>query len=136
MSKKFTGAVSLSSAESEFYAATVAATHGYHARNLTTEIQSRKPLNHDMRKRLPKITLWIDNMPCIRILQRDGFHCGVKHVDIRYMWIKFEVSANRLGIRYVNTKDQPADIYTKPLSKMQFKHQVKLNGVISIVQPS
>jgi hypothetical protein len=129
MSKKFKGAISLSSAESEFYAATVAATHGYHIRNMITELKTRKPLNHDTRKLLPQISLWIDNKPCIRILERDGFHCGVKHVDIRYMWIKLEVKEKRIRVGYINTNDQPADIYTKPLKRLQFNHQKLLNGL-------
>jgi hypothetical protein len=129
VSKKFKGAISLSSSESEFYAATVAATHGYHVRNMVTELKIRKPLNHDMRKTLPCIFLWIDNKPCIKILERDGYHCSVKHVDIRYMWIKLEVKEKRIKVGYVNTNDQPADMFTKPLRRMQFNHQKALNGL-------
>jgi hypothetical protein len=129
MSKKFQGAISLSSSESEFYAATVAATHGYHVRNMITELKTRKPLNHETRKQLPQIKLWIDNKPCIKILERDGFHYGIKHVDIRYMWIKLEVKEKRISIGYINTKDQPADIFTKPLKRTQFNHQKLLNGL-------
>jgi hypothetical protein len=129
MSKKFKGAISLSSAESEFYAATVAATHGYHIRNMITELKTRKPLNHDTRKHLPQIKLWIDNKPCIKILERDGFHFGIKHVDIRYMWIKLEVKNKRIKIGHICTKDQPADIFTKPLKRVQFNHQKLLNGL-------
>jgi hypothetical protein len=125
-SKKYTSAVPLSTTESEFYAATLAGTNALHLRNMTAELKAMQPLNHDLSKKLQPVTLWIDNLSCIKVLKRDGFECGTKHIDIRHLWIKKEIQQKRLKVEYVPTKDQAADILTKPLSKNTFNYQVKL----------
>jgi hypothetical protein len=128
-SKKFSMAVPLSSAESEFYAATLAGTNSLFVRNLKHELINMKSLNHQLRKTLPVINLWIDNMSCIKVLERDGFECGTKHIDIRHMWIKMEVKKGNFKVRYVRTQDQIADIFTKPLKKIAFTHLKTLIGL-------
>lgn len=131
-SKKFTLAVPLSSAESEFYAATLAGTNSLYVRNLTHELRNMKALNHQLRKTLPEINMWIDNMSCIKVLERDGFECGTKHIDIRHMWLRTEVKKKNIKVRYVRTQDQLADIFTKPLKKLAFTHLIHSLGLRNV----
>jgi hypothetical protein len=132
-SKKYTSAVPLSSAESEFYAATLSGTNALHLRNMIQELKTMKALNHELSKTLPAVNLWIDNLSCIKVLNREGFECGTKHIDIRHMWIKQEVKCKRIKVDYVPTKDQPADVLTKPLSKNLFLYQAKLLGLRTVL---
>ena len=42
-----------------------------------------------------------------------------KHFDIKYHWLREKVKANQVKLTYINTHEQLADIFTKPLGAMQ-----------------
>ena len=45
-----------------------------------------------------------------------------KHFDVKYHWLREKIKANKVELRYVNTHEQLADIFTKPLGVMQHNY--------------
>ena len=53
----------------------------------------------------------------------------VQHFDIKYHWLREKVKANQVKLTYINTHEQLADIFTKPLGAMQHHYlRGKLTG--------
>ena len=46
------------------------------------------------------------------------FHAQTKHVKIDYHFVREQVTSQQLRVGYLSTKDQVADILTKPLKKI------------------
>ena len=64
--------------------------------------------------------LYCDNQAAIAISKNDIHHDRTKHIDIRHHYIRDEVKNKRLIIEWVSTKNQLADILTKPLGYILF----------------
>jgi hypothetical protein len=62
------------------------------------------------------IILYQDNQSA-KILEEQGWTSNgrMKHLDIRYFWVKQYVDANVMQVRWVDTHNMVADILTKPL---------------------
>lgn len=44
-------------------------------------------------------------------------HSNTKHISIKYHFLKEKVAEKEIRLEYVSTKEQIADIFTKPLAK-------------------
>src|SRR5277367_6281473 len=64
--------------------------------------------------------LLCDNNAAITLSEDPAFHARVKHFDIRYHSLRERVQSNDISLSYVNTKDNIADIFTKPLDTTAF----------------
>ena len=70
----------------------------------------------DLRIFLPtRPMLWCDNISVISLAANPVFHARTKHVEVDYHFIREKVLQKAMEIRYVNTIDQVADIFTKGL---------------------
>jgi hypothetical protein len=76
--------------------------------------------------KLSKIPLLCDNESAIRMADNPVEHSRTKHIDIRY---HFQQKGD-IKIAYVSTKEQLADIFTKPLDKKTF---TKLRNELNIL---
>ena len=47
-------------------------------------------------------------------------HSRTKHIKIRHHFIRDEVAKNNFKIIFINTENQIADIFTKPLNQQKF----------------
>ena len=45
-----------------------------------------------------------------------------KHFDVKYHWLREKIKADKVELRYINTHEQLADIFTKPLGVMQHNY--------------
>ena len=63
-----------------------------------------------------------DNQGGIFLAVNPAHDRRLKHVDIRYHFIREYVEAKRVNIVYVSTNDMIADILTKPLGPTKFEH--------------
>lgn len=67
--------------------------------------------------------LFEDNQPCIATTKNPIISERVKHIDLKYHWIRNEVKQKNLELVYCPSADMVADILTKPLPKASFiKH--------------
>ncbi len=105
--------VTLSTAESEYVAATHAAKEAIWLRRLISEVF--RPLSEPT-------TLHSDNQSAIALTRDGSYHARTKHIDIRYHFIRYSIEAGSIRLLYVPTEDQTADILTKALPSVKVKH--------------
>ena len=65
-------------------------------------------------------TVWEDNRSCIRVAESPKFTPRTKHIALKYHHFRRFVSDGTLNIKPIDTKEQMADIFTKPLPEQQF----------------
>lgn len=72
------------------------------------------------------VIIYEDNQSAIKVCKNPEFHKRLKHVDIRFHFIRSKVSDKTVILKYIPTKMQLADFFTKPLSLTSFnKFSVK-----------
>ena len=64
--------------------------------------------------------LWCDNVSALAIASNPIFHARTKHVEVDYHFVGEHVSCMDLQVKYIATRDQLADIFTKSLSIARF----------------
>lgn len=74
-----------------------------------------------------------DNEAAICMAKESRQHSRAKHIDIKYHFVREHVTNGRLRIQHVDTKDQLADIMTKPLSQHIFTNLRQRLGLIEAV---
>ncbi|XP_019167847.1 PREDICTED: uncharacterized protein LOC109163553 [Ipomoea nil] len=65
-------------------------------------------------------TLWCDNLGATYLCANPVFHARTKHVKIDYHFVRDKVASGDSVVNFVSTKDQLADIFTKPLPGPRF----------------
>jgi hypothetical protein len=70
-----------------------------------------------------------DNNGAIALSKDPTFHSKVKHVDIRWHFIRERITDGQLAISYVNTNDNVADAFTKALSPKPFERLRRFMGL-------
>ena len=73
-----------------------------------------------------------DNTSAINISKNLVQHSRTKHIEIRHHFLRDHAQKGDITLEFVNTKDQLADIFTKPLSEEQFSDIRRQLGVISL----
>ena len=65
------------------------------------------------------VTLHEDSQACIKIAENPCLAERTKHFDIKYHWLREQIKKMNVKLSYINTHDQLADIFTKPLGFIQ-----------------
>ncbi|KAF5447193.1 hypothetical protein F2P56_032762, partial [Juglans regia] len=65
-------------------------------------------------------TLFCDNLGATYLSVNPVMHSRIKHVDLDYHFVRDRVAAKTLAVKFLQSKDQLADILTKPLSSSRF----------------
>jgi hypothetical protein len=102
--------VALSTAEAEYIAA------GHCCAQLLWMRQTLRDYDY----KLSKVPLLCDNESAIRMADNPVEHSHTKHIDIRYHFLRDHQQKGDIKIAYVNTQNQLADIFTKPLDEKTF----------------
>ena len=76
--------------------------------------------------------LYDDNQSAIRIVKNPEFHERTKHIDVKYHYIRDQYQRKEISVHYVNTKEQIADIFTKPLAAADHQKFKYALGVIEV----
>jgi hypothetical protein len=81
-------------------------------------------------------TIWCDNQQTVGIVtkQHDKLHTKVKHVDIHQLWIRQEVTASRINVKWIPTDYMLADELTKILLKQKFPDFIRHLGLVDITE--
>ncbi|KAA0051914.1 putative copia-type polyprotein [Cucumis melo var. makuwa] len=112
--------VTLSTCEAEYVAAASCVCHAVWLRNLlkTVGILQDDPT-----------VIHVDNKSTIALAKNPVFHDRSKRIDTRFHFIRDCISRKEVQVEYVNTEDQIADIFTKPLKVNVFNNLRTLLGV-------
>jgi histone deacetylase 1/2 len=85
-------------------------------------------------QRRPPI-LWCDNIGATYLSSNPVFHARTKHIEVDFHFVRERVAQKLLQIRFISSKDQLADIFTKPLPLPLFvacKRNLNLHGSVEI----
>jgi hypothetical protein len=66
------------------------------------------------------LSILCDNQGAIALVKNPVYHKRTKHVDLKYFFVREFLERNQVDYIYVNTKDQAADAFTKPLPRDSF----------------
>jgi hypothetical protein len=73
--------------------------------------------------------LWCDNMGATYLSANPVFHARAKHIEIDFHFVRERVMRRQLEVRFISSKDQVADGFTKTLpirAFENFKHNLNL----------
>ena len=110
----------LFSMESEYIAQKHAAKEVLWLQNFVSDIRGLKD---------EPLGLYCDNQGAIALAKDNKFHSQMKHIDLRYHFIRETIEDNKLSITYIPTKENIADIFTKALGRPKFKSFVERLGL-------
>ena len=57
-------------------------------------------------------------------------HSKMKHIPIKYHFLREQVLEKKIKLEYIPSKEQIADIFTKPLPRDSFEYLIQKLGMI------
>ena len=112
--------IALSTAESEYIALSTALREVIYVMNLLNELKGR---GFTVPSPTPKVVCKVfeDNKSCIEIATNHKTRPRTKHLSVRLHHFRSFVQQRLIVIQHVPTTQQTADIFTKPLPRIQFQ---------------
>ena len=108
---KLQSIIALSTTEAEYIAAVTAGQETLWFRQFLSELGYELPAASVM---------LVDNQSAIQVARNPEHHGRMKHLDLRFFWLRDEVKTQqRLSIAHVPTADMAADILTKLLGRVK-----------------
>ena len=90
--------------------------------NATAEIIWVESLLEELGIKKNRIScLWCDNLGATYLSANLVFHARTKHIEIDFHFVRERVAAKKLEIRFISSKDQVADGFTKALPSRPFE---------------
>lgn len=114
--------VSLSTMEAEFVAMTEATKETIWFNRILTECFNRKIL----KGKLIKPILYVDNMATIDFVKSPIENYRSKHIDVKLFFVRDLVYKNLFELKYIKSKDNLADIFTKPMTKTELERFINV----------
>ncbi|PKU61819.1 Retrovirus-related Pol polyprotein from transposon TNT 1-94 [Dendrobium catenatum] len=116
--------VAKSSTEAEYRSLSAATSDVLWLRRLAAELHLPQPA--------PTV-IHCDNTSAIATAKNPVFHSRTKHIEIDYHFIRQQISSGDIQLVHIPSKDQIADILTKPFSVSRFN---ELRNKLSIRPPN
>lgn len=104
--------VALSSTEAEYMALTSAAKEIQFIRNILEELGMQAIYGGI------GIELFCDNKGAIMLAKNNGYSPRTKHINVRHHYIRELVERGIINIKQVDTSENLADVFTKPLGNI------------------
>lgn len=75
-------------------------------------------------------TIFEDNQSTISLLREPRKHQRLKHIDIKYNFIRESIDNKEVNVTYIQSNQQLADIFTKPLPNSRFMELTSKLGLV------
>ena len=73
--------------------------------------------------------IFCDNKSAIAMTKNPVHHSRTKHIEIKYHFVREATGKGEIELKYCNTKEQAADIFTKALPRQRFELLREILGV-------
>ena len=75
------------------------------------------------------VTIWNDNVGTIALAQHNTFHKKTKHIGLKYHIVRDYVAKKYINVLYVPSKDNLADMATKPIKSHNMRNFTAIRGI-------
>jgi transposase InsO family protein len=120
-SSKLQTMVTLSTTEAEYIAAVYAGQEILWLHNLFSEIGLEVKGSSK---------LHIDNQSAVSVAKNPEHHGRIKQLDLHFYWLRDEVENGKISVLHIPTSEMPADILTKPLTKVKVEVARQMLGLM------
>jgi hypothetical protein len=76
--------------------------------------------------------LRVDSKSALALAKNPVFHERSKHIRVRHHFIRDCLDEGSIKASYINTKDQLADLLTKPLGRIKFLELCSRIGMVQL----
>ncbi|KAK3033756.1 hypothetical protein RJ639_034198 [Escallonia herrerae] len=119
--------IALSTTEAEYIAATEAVKEAIWLKGLVGDLGLKQESS----------IVYYDSQSAIHLTKNQMFHERTKHIDVRFHFIRDVVSQGTIMVEKISTTDEnPANMMTKHIPKIKFKHCLDLISISSVVDRS
>lgn len=66
------------------------------------------------------VVIWCDNVGASYLSSNPMFKARTKHIEIDFHFVREQVAKGNISVKHISSKDQLANIFTKPLSSTRF----------------
>jgi hypothetical protein len=115
--------VAMSSCEAEYIMASTASTQALWLARL---------LGNLLRRDVEAVELRVDSQSALALAKNLVFHERSKQIRVMYHFIRDCLAEGSINARYINTKDQLADLLTKPLGRIKFLELCSRSGMAQL----
>ena len=78
------------------------------------------------------ITVHCDSQSAIHLAKNQVFHARTKHIDVRYHFVREILEEGNIHLQKIHTTENPADMMTKVVTTVKFKHCLDLINILYI----
>ena len=112
----------LSTTEAEYIAATEGVKEARWLRGLVNELGIAQDT----------LVVFCDSQSAIHLNKNSRYHDKTKHIDVKYHLIRDTVVVSKVVVKKIHTSENPADMFTMPLTNAKFQHCLDLIGLYSV----
>ncbi|KAL5865755.1 hypothetical protein ACOSQ3_003269 [Xanthoceras sorbifolium] len=76
--------------------------------------------------------VYCDNQSAIHLAKNQVYHARTKHIDVRYHFVREIIEEGGVQIQKIHTAENPADMMTKVVTAIKFKHCLSLINILQI----
>ena len=73
-----------------------------------------------------------DSMSAIYLAKNQVYHARIKHIDVKYHFVRNVLEDENTEVKKIHTKDNLADILTKVILEVKFNHCKNLLRILSV----
>ena len=74
-------------------------------------------------------TLYVDNRSALSVAKNPEHHGRMKHLDLRFYWLRDAVEAGKISPVHLRTDEMPADLLTKALPRAKVELFRRMMGL-------
>lgn len=73
--------------------------------------------------------LYIDNESALTVAKNPEHHGRMKHLDLRFYWLREKVADRTITVEHLPGKEMPADLLTKALPRPLLEYFRRMMGL-------